>query len=119
MDAIALHVIWRETMTRLGVLHARVREKQDCLAASEFCRWLQFSGVIKLLEDHSQSEPLLVDGVKLRKLAQDVSYDAGQVLRASGAPTDASVWESVNRRLGVIEERLGVVDEGPAIHVVE
>ncbi len=35
------------------------------MAASEFCRWLLFSGIFKLLQENSASGPLKVDGAHL------------------------------------------------------
>jgi len=57
IDKVNLHVIWRETNTRVDVLRARVREGVDVMAASEFARWLQFSGVLRLLREQPYPLP--------------------------------------------------------------
>jgi len=101
-------MIWRETMTRLGVHRARIKECKGAFEASEFSRWLQFSGIIKLLEDHPYGEPLPVDGPGLRKAAQDLAYDAGQLLKQGKGHSDVSEWELVNKRLAAIENKLGL-----------
>lgn len=49
IDKVTLHWIWRETDNRIEELSGRVREGLDVQAASEFCRWLQCSRILKLL----------------------------------------------------------------------
>jgi len=78
LDSVTLHVMWRETNNRLDVMAARVREGVDVLAASEFTRWLQFSGVLKMLERVEQPFPLPVRGRELRKKADDLLCDCGE-----------------------------------------
>jgi len=78
LDSVSLHVMWRETNNRLDVMAARVREGVDVLAASEFARWLQFSGVLKMLEGVEQPFPLPVRGRQLRKKADDLISDCGE-----------------------------------------
>jgi hypothetical protein len=81
LDSVTLHVLWRETDTRLDVLAARVREGVDVLAASEFVRWLQFSGLLKVLEAVDQPFPLPVRGVELRRKAADLQMECGDWFR--------------------------------------
>jgi hypothetical protein len=56
--------IYRETNMRLDIFSRRVQEGKDVMAASEFCRWLLFSGIIELLKANSNHETTLlkVDG---------------------------------------------------------
>jgi len=51
LDKVTLHILWRETNNRVDVLRARVREGTDVMHASEFSRWLQFSGILRLLQE--------------------------------------------------------------------
>lgn len=69
-DSVNLHWIYRETLNRLDVLHRRVQEGRDVEAASEFARWLIFSGIIKLMEANSSDKLLKVDGPLLRSRTQ-------------------------------------------------
>lgn len=81
LDSVTLHVLWRETDNRLNVLAARVREGIDVLAASEFARWLQFSGLLKVLESVEQGFPLPVRGSDLRRKAADLQMECGDWFR--------------------------------------
>jgi len=78
LDSVTLHVMWRETDNRLDVYAARVREGVDVLAASDFARWLRFSGVLKILEAVEQPFPLLVKGKELSKKNEDLISDCGE-----------------------------------------
>jgi len=72
------HVLWRETNTRLDVLAGRVREGVDVLAASEFGRWLTWSGVLDLLESYEAGYPLPCQGAELRKKVTALVADCGE-----------------------------------------
>jgi len=78
VDSVALHIMWRETNNRLDVLAARVREGTDVMSASEFARWLQFSGLLKVLESVEQGMPLPVRGAELRRKAATLQEDCGE-----------------------------------------
>src|SRR5260370_33068174 len=68
-DPVSLHWMWRETGDRLRVMHTRVREGQDVLAASELARWLRMSGILAMFRDNPRSAPLEVkDGKILKQL---------------------------------------------------
>lgn len=77
-DKVFLHVLWRETTRRLEVLQRRVNEGVDVDAASEFARWLRFSGVLKLLESAPDDERLPCKGFQLSKQAQTLLSDCGE-----------------------------------------
>src|SRR5512133_1091057 len=68
-------MLYRETLTRLEVFERRVSENRDVMAASEFCRWLNFSGIFRILDAHPAPEPLKVDGAFLK-------WKSGEVLKA-------------------------------------
>jgi len=76
LDKVNLHIIWRETDNRVEVLHSRVREGKDVLAASEFARWLQFSGVLKLLVE--QPFPLPCRAAELRNKVEKLVAACGE-----------------------------------------
>ncbi len=54
--------LYAETMNRLSTLRRRVQEGRDVMAASEFARWLIFSGMVELFKAHSQDGFHKVDG---------------------------------------------------------
>jgi len=72
IEAWQLHWMWRETNNRLDVLSRRVDEGRDVVAASEFVRWLGFSGVLRILELNPSIGVLRVDGGLLRFKADDI-----------------------------------------------
>jgi len=77
VDKLFLHVLWRETSTRLEVLQGRVNEGVDVDAASEFARWLRFTGLLKLLEQAPDDERLPVKGHELSKRVDKLVADCG------------------------------------------
>lgn len=77
-DKVFLHVMWRETSSRIEVLQRRVNEGVDVDGASEFARWLRFSGVIKLLESSPDDDRLPCKGHQLSKAVETLLYDCGQ-----------------------------------------
>jgi len=77
-DKVFLHVLWRETSNRIEVLQGRVNEGLDVDAASDFCRWLRFSGVLKLLESAPDDERLPCKGSALSRQVQTLLADCGE-----------------------------------------
>lgn len=78
LDPVALHVLWRETSNRIEVLQGRVNEGVDVDAASEFVRWLRFSGILKLLESAPNDDRLPCHGKLLAQQVATLTYDCGQ-----------------------------------------
>jgi hypothetical protein len=60
-----LHRCWMETMNKLSSYSHRVSENRDVMAASEFARWLSFSGLLSMFKANPQDAPLKVDGALL------------------------------------------------------
>jgi len=110
-DSVTLHQVWRETNRRLESLARDVRENKNVREASEFARWLQFSGILKILEASPQPEPLLVDGVALRKQVRDLVYDCGECFRNGKADAKyaASDIAEINRKLEVIAAHISTL----------
>lgn len=128
---VNLHRIFIETDRRLELLAQSVRECKDVNEANNFARWLQFSGILKLLETHPQAKPANVDGARLHRKASDLAYECGQLFRGGKADpkyTQSDIAE-INRKLGVIAEQVGVefrpsitetADVGiPTLHVIQ
>lgn len=67
-DLTTLGKIYSETAQRLDLLARRVAEGRDVDAAAEFCKWLGFSGILRLLEMNTNQEtrPFKIDGANLR-----------------------------------------------------
>jgi hypothetical protein len=96
--------MWRETDRFLDSLAASVREGKRVTEASNYCRWLQFSGVVSLLKENPSPSPLLVDGEGLRKKLDDLLYECGELFR--GGKHDpkyaASDIAEINRKLDLL-----------------
>lgn len=103
-DAVQLHWIWRETSNRLDVLHRRVQEGRDVMAASEFARWLNFSGIIKLLEANAQDAPLKVDGALLRSKCEIVLAQCNDRFRTNSEDPNLAKAEllSIHEKLDTL-----------------
>ena len=113
IEAHKLHWIWKETDTRLDVLAGRVREGVEVLAASDFARWLQFSGLLEVFDQNLSDGVCKVDGKGIRKKVGDLLFECGEWFRLhenSYLPRDMEIprseMEKVNRRLNQIEEHL-------------
>jgi len=78
LDQVNLHILWRETSNRVEVLQGRVNEGLDVDAASEFARWLRFSGLLKILESAPDDPRLPCKGLFLSKQVETLVYDCGQ-----------------------------------------
>jgi len=112
-DATNLYWIWKETINRLDTLSRRVAEGRDVMAASEFCRWLNFSGIFKLFDANPQPEPLKVDGAFARWKCEELLRACNDRFRTnSNAPTiGEKEMRSLHEKLDVLA---GYVSRLPA-----
>ena len=69
-----LHVLYCQTQQKLQTYWNRVQECKDVQQASEFARWLETSGIVRLLTDNPQGEPLPVDGAAVHRKIQDLLF---------------------------------------------
>jgi len=107
-DAVTIFTIARETTSRIAILHKRAIEGKDLHAAKEFCSYLQWSGLLKLLEQNCQPEPLQVDGVLIRwKCEQLLSVVNDQFRQASKVVSlELSQLEAIDHKLDLIAGRI-------------
>lgn len=88
-------------------LAREVRECKGVEEASRFCRWFQFSGVMKLLELHKDAltaSPTPLDPSVLRRKVDDLLFQCGEIFRAGKAnPTycQSDILE-INRKLDLL-----------------
>lgn len=81
VDVAWLHRIWREIDGKIDTYAGRVREGVEVLPASDFARWVRFSGLLELLEANSMDVPWAVDGPRLREKVRELIYDCGEWFR--------------------------------------
>jgi len=109
--------IYRETERFLRVHATRLRENIGVKEASEFARWLEFSGLLKLFDKNPQPEPHKVDGPALRKMVQEVIMDCGERFGKSlpDGCLGVSEVERLNHKLDVIAGGIGrLISSQPA-----
>jgi len=114
LTPVHAHVMWRETNTRIDVFLRRVREGVDVTAASEFSRWLQWSGVLRLLEGCEAPMPLPVRAAELKQKTSDLVALCGEWFadheRSNSKPHPSvpkSELEAINEQLRNINATLG------------
>jgi len=117
--AVQFHVLYRETKWRLEILALRVHENRDVMAASEYCRWLRTSGILRLLELHPQAFPLPVDGVALRKQVEDLLQECGERFRGGIVPADVklSEVEKITQQLTILNAKVDALNSPTACSV--
>lgn len=109
LSAAQLHVLWRETDRVVSALSKAVMECKRVDEASNFGRWLRFSGVLQILEAHPAPFPLTVDAKGLTKKVSDMLYDCGELYRAGKHDPRyaASDIAEINRKLDIIAAHIG------------
>jgi hypothetical protein len=102
---VTLRTIFTETERYLETLVREVRECKSVNEASHFCRWLQFSGVLKLLEAHPTPD---ADFKKLRKKVNDIVFDCGELYKGGRADAKygASDIAEINSKLDFLLSKI-------------
>jgi len=124
-DVVSMNRLWRETLTRLDVLSRRVQEGKDLDAAKEFCQYLLWSGIIKLLKENPSPEPIPCDGYLVEHLANGLHSRVMDRYRTNdiSPQIELTELEKINRNLALIAGRLAQVmplktDSAPALYVL-
>ncbi len=106
-----IHWMWKETMERLHCLDLRAREGKCIDEASEFARWVQFSGLIHFFKENPQDEPLKVSAAELQRLITDTLFDCEQAWKKTprGPWVSLSELEAVNHKLDLIAAKLATL----------
>jgi len=103
-------VYWlcNETVQRLVTLHKRVCEGKFVDEASEYARWLRFSGVLPIFDAFPSPPPLEVSRAKVEKLIGDVLWECEQFWKKNprGPWVSLSELEAINQKLDTIAGQL-------------
>jgi len=108
-DPITLHVLWRETSSRLASLHRAVDAGQRLQEAVDFASYVQFSGLPKLLKQYAPDKDFPWDGHLLTHQAEELRMAACTRLRSGDttAHLQASDLETLSRKLDLIAGAVG------------
>ena len=126
------HWFWKEAINRLESLRLRVKEGRDLDPALDFCRFILWSHIDKLLLPYQCDGELKVDVAYLRWKAEDLQREV-QILYSTGkAAADANrgTMEAILHRLDLIAghvakfappatETATVGDPPPALQVIQ
>jgi len=101
---VDLSWLWKETHGRLERLARCVRECKQVTEASDFCRWLQFSGLPKIFKAHPQAEPFRVDHAVIDAQIREILFECGELFRKGKADPQYSESDiaEINRKLDII-----------------
>lgn len=116
LDQVTLHRLWNETNTRLDSLIRQVREGAGVVEASNFSRWLRFSGILQILQEADQEVPLPIRGHELTRKCVGLQSDCGEwfsLHEKSNRPRDAYIsqakLDSIDEQMKLIREELAVL----------
>jgi len=107
-DETDLHFMWKSVKSRLESLDKRAREGNEVDEASDFARWVQWSGLTKLFDQFPAGPPFEVSGAEIRRLAGEVLFDCELWWKKNprGPWVAKSELEAVNHKLDLIAARL-------------
>jgi hypothetical protein len=108
-DNVTYFRISREISTRLATLRQRANEGKDLYAAKDFCSFIQWSGILTLLEQRaSLGDALPVDGKGLRREVEQLAMLVCDKFRenAKTVTLEMSALESIQRKLDLIAGQL-------------
>ena len=119
MNAVNTYRLYNETKNRLETLSRRVSEGRDMVAASEFARWVFFSGIIQLCKENAVDGALKVDGALLEWTVNELVQKCNERHRTnSSAPTVTEAeLKSVHEKLDTIAGYLSRLSVAPAVAV--
>lgn len=131
LDAVTLFTIARETSSRIETLHARAREGKDIQAAKDFASYVQWSGLLKLIQVQTANLPeaLKFDGELLawkhKELLSTVHSQSKTLSKV--VSIEYAQLEAVNHKLDLIAAHVSKLSPpiaetsevgSPALHVI-
>jgi len=104
LTGLQLHKLWRETNNYVERLTSDARECKGVNAASDFVRWLQWTGLLQVLLACESPMPLPVRGADLKlkvKKRNETCNELYQDGKATPRYTESDIAE-INRKLDLI-----------------
>jgi hypothetical protein len=116
-----LHRIWNETLNRLETYRRRVQENKDVMAASEFARWLFFSGLLELFKANAQDGFFKVDGCLIESKTETLIELCNERFRTKNQdPSFAKAeFESLGEKIDKMAGYLAKLSAAPAVAVTK
>lgn len=110
---------YRETMNKLSSYSKCVSEGRDLVAASEFARWLNFSGFLELFKVNPQAEPFKVDGGFMQWTVDQLLEQCNERFRTGNADPNfkASEWQSMHEKIDKMAGYLSRLSVASAVSV--
>ena len=106
IEPYKLHILWRETNNRIEHYTKLVAEGMLVDEASQFARWLQFSGLLGVFKQYPQQSPLPVDGVSLAKKTDALVSACGEIYQRCGKSPEPEYKKS---DIDQIKEQLAAI----------
>jgi hypothetical protein len=126
-----LHWLWKETVGKLESLERALMDRRAVEYASDYARWIEFSGLLKIFDAYPQPPPLRVDGEAVRALVTRVVESAGQILKGGNAPFNPNTakLDEINSKFDFLLSQLAknisppeqtqtTLAGSPAVHVL-
>lgn len=106
-------------MNKLSSYSKRVSEARDVTAASEFVRWLNFSGLLEFFKANPQGEPFKVDGAFMQWTVDQLLEQCNERFRTGNADPNfkASEWQSMHEKIDKMAGYLSRLSAAPAVSV--
>jgi len=113
-DKVQLHWLYKETINRLDLLARRVSEGKCLDESLEFANYVEWSGIVRMMEQNAEPEPLKIDGAFLRWKCDELKHAVRQRYQSKDGKykIEKSELEAISHKLDLIA---GYVSKLPAV----
>ena len=107
-------------MGRLDSFRRRVDEGRDVMAASEFARWVFFSGLIQLCKENSQDGFFKVDGALLQWTCEHLIEQCNERFRANNFDPsfEQAEFQSLHEKIDMMAGYLSRLSVAPSVVIL-
>lgn len=113
--------LWREAFNLLGRYENAVRQGESLEAAADFARFVIWSRICNILQEHNSPGPLKVDSALLYWKAEELLRSVQEQWQRKGVvpPAHKSQIEAINHKLDLIAGQLARMSPAPAAPAVD
>jgi hypothetical protein len=110
------HWLWKETINKIDSFRKRVQEGKDLDAAREFCAFVLWSGIIKILKPHDNTGVLKIDSAFLEWSAEELQREVQERWRTGRNIQTVQITElqRIHDKLDVIAGRIAQMPTLPS-----